>query len=155
MRGPLALRGLGSMEGAREGISPIRFQPGSKCCIAGGFALFPAPAERDPDPAHTWTDPGSRGEPGGTYIISAIPNDPRKAASLYCPCYRQMAKMLHVPFIQAPEQFSAKPETFYFQKDIHLNPAGNTLLAATLLSALQPAIRGEVPGKLLAPLAVP
>ena len=66
---------------------------------------------------------------GSNYFISAIPADSRKARSTNYSCFRRIADLAGVEFIDAPSELFSRPERYYFEKDIHLNAKGSILFA--------------------------
>ena len=72
---------------------------------------------------------------GGRYVLSAIPTDPRKGPTLM-PCYALLAERLGVPYLPVAAPLLDQPQRYYFRHDIHLNPAGNEVVAEQLLNGL-------------------
>lgn len=66
---------------------------------------------------------------GANYFVSAIPADSRKAGSTNYSCFRRIADLAGVEFIDAPSELFSRPERYYFEKDIHLNSKGSILFA--------------------------
>lgn len=78
---------------------------------------------------------------GGVYILSAIPaNRTRFRGSPY-PCYREIASDLGITFIDAPQGLWSAPASYYFRKDIHLNPSGYKLVADNLIQHITPSLQ--------------
>ncbi|MEB3177112.1 MAG: SGNH/GDSL hydrolase family protein [Synechococcus sp.] len=125
---------LTSAELARQGRQPPLQQPGPL-----------APAAECAVPEEQWhvTEAALRAirdqvqAAGGRYVLSAIPTDPRKGPTLM-PCYPLLAERLGVPYLPVAAPLLAQPQRYYFRHDIHLNPAGNRVVADQLFNGLAP-----------------
>ena len=70
------------------------------------------------------------------YVLSAIPSDSRKNKSTNYSCFQQIAKFAGVEFIPSPIELFKQPDLYYFEKDIHLNPAGSRVFALKMFKEM-------------------
>tara|TARA_B100001989_G_scaffold120409_1_gene84812 strand:- start:1964 stop:3010 length:1047 start_codon:yes stop_codon:yes gene_type:complete len=70
------------------------------------------------------------------YFLSAIPSDSRKNKSTNYSCTLKIAKLSGVKFISAPLELFDNPQSYYFEKDIHLNSAGTVFFAESLFEQI-------------------
>jgi hypothetical protein len=85
---------------------------------------------------------------GANYLVSAIPADSRKARSTNYSCFRRIADLAGVEFIDAPSELFSNPERYYFEKDIHLNSKGSILFAEEVFKNVR-FNKSKTPAKLL------
>ena len=80
---------------------------------------------------------------GSKYSLTAIPYDSRRShevkrlAKNNYSCFKNIAKNLDLPFIESPNGLFKEPSKYYFNQDIHLNVAGNSLFANEIIRYLK------------------